>query len=479
MNREERLVLLNRMKDLAHREAENLGRGERMRRFLPLPVHSLALRPETVVVRGGRGAGKSALFGLLRDARESSNFRDFFDNDNRIPDALWVDAFSELDSYHPQASTLDALARDHSDAELRTFWSAHLLKRLCDERPDIEVDLPCELEEALIDTAVERWLSLAIRHQGRINAGLDRIERILEEEGRYLFAVYDHLDRIGTFDRRTRGRYGSGLLALWLSLSNRYSHLRAKIFLREDLFEDAIQSFPDATKMRPRSVSIEWDVAALYRVVARHMANISGELRRWLTEVRGLNINDRGTFGWFPGEMHEKEQKAFATRLAGEAMGKGIKKGYTFRWIPNRLQDAQIKIVPRSILCLLGFAAENAVKSPLSRGARLLQPGDLFAGLEPTSKERAREIAEEYPIVNRLENFRNAHVMMDPREASGRLGTPVTNDGNPDVTDGDSVIEELVGLGVLRIRPDGRIDVPDIYRYGFGIKRKGGVAKPK
>ena len=209
------------------------------------------------------------------------------------------------------------------------------------------------------------------------------------------------------------------------------------------------------------------------------MANLSDPIRGWLQEVRGLKVSDRGDLGWMPGQMHEKEQKAFATRLAGELMGKGIKKGYTFRWIPNRLQDAQIKIVPRSILCLLGFAAESANRNPLSRGSRLVTPADLFAGLEPTSKERVNEIAEEYPIVKRLENLRNAHVMMDPKVAGELLSKPTKSDGNTDVTDGNSVIEELVGLGVLRIRADGRVDVPDIYRYGFGIKRKGGVAKPK
>lgn len=41
------------------------------------------------------------------------------------------------------------------------------------------------------------------------------------------------------------------------------------------------------------------------------------------------------------------------------------------------------------------------------------------------------------------------------------------------------VLEELVDLGVLSIRQTGKIDVPDIYRYGFKIKRKGGVARPK
>ncbi len=44
--------------------------------------------------------------------------------------------------------------------------------------------------------------------------------------------------------------------------------------------------------------------------------------------------------------------------------------------------------------------------------------------------------------------------------------------------DGDLVLEELVDLGLLSIRDTGKIDVPDIYRYGFKIKRKGGVARP-
>jgi hypothetical protein len=41
------------------------------------------------------------------------------------------------------------------------------------------------------------------------------------------------------------------------------------------------------------------------------------------------------------------------------------------------------------------------------------------------------------------------------------------------------VLDELVRLGVVAIRPDGRVDVPDIYRSGFGILRKGGVARPR
>ena len=46
-------------------------------------------------------------------------------------------------------------------------------------------------------------------------------------------------------------------------------------------------------------------------------------------------------------------------------------------------------------------------------------------------------------------------------------------------TDGESVLRALNELGVMSERPDGRIDVPDIYRYGFGILRKGGVKRPR
>jgi hypothetical protein len=36
----------------------------------------------------------------------------------------------------------------------------------------------------------------------------------------------------------------------------------------------------------------------------------------------------------------------------------------------------------------------------------------------------------------------------------------------------------VIRLGVLELKKDGRIDMPDLYRVGFGLGRHGGV-KPK
>lgn len=41
------------------------------------------------------------------------------------------------------------------------------------------------------------------------------------------------------------------------------------------------------------------------------------------------------------------------------------------------------------------------------------------------------------------------------------------------------LIEELIELGVMRRRKDGRIDLPDVYRIAFSLGRKGGVPRVK
>jgi hypothetical protein len=40
-------------------------------------------------------------------------------------------------------------------------------------------------------------------------------------------------------------------------------------------------------------------------------------------------------------------------------------------------------------------------------------------------------------------------------------------------------MQYLIQLGVVESRLDGRINIPEIYLYGFQVKRSGGVKRPK
>jgi hypothetical protein len=131
------------------------------------------------------------------------------------------------------------------------------------------------------------------------------------------------------------------------------------------------------------------------------------------------------------------------------------------------------------MLCLIGFAAGEAQKRPLTGGERLILPANLVAALEETSRARVGEVTEEYPLARRIENLHGLIVPMSREEATRQLGKPSRSESVAHAPEAKLVVDELVRLGVLSIRPDGRVDVPDIYRYGYRIKRKGGVRRPR
>ncbi len=457
-----------------------------LRVFLALPSHSQALRPSALVVRGERGAGKTALFHALREIdRRGIAVDALFPGAPSLP-TRWLEGFSERGKEHPSTQAVDAFGEaTPADGPIRAFWFGHLVGVLARAHPDHEAPPAAFMERWRRNRAdPAAWVPEVRPNLGALSAWLDRLDDRCMREGRRVVVTYDHLDKIGITRPRLRARFASTLLAMWLSLANRYDGLGAKIFLREDLFEASLQGSADASKLETRSVSLRWSAEDLYRVLIRHMASRDG-LRRWLaTPPNPVPLARHDSFGWMPPEALPEEgdpsQHTLAARLAGELMGKGVKKGYTHRWIPNHLKDAHGAIVPRSILNLVAFAARYALhEGPRARESRLLHPVELQAALENTSRYRVAELAEEHRVVRRLENLRGMVLLASRRELVARLRKTATREEDGFGDDGEAVFEELVRLGVLKVRPDGRVDIPDIYRYGFGIKRKGGVARPR
>jgi hypothetical protein len=458
---------------LAHRAAEFQPSSEgdgRNRFFLPLESHSKALRPEISIVRGGRGAGKTALFQALSNCQSADERRMFFRTDQLPKSLVWVEGFSEQKE-HPQVTALDAFAGEVDDAKLRVFWQRHLVQRLSRalEVTGTESAAAYEDPKAPFEAADAASVYAAAHF-------LDQLDAKVAQTGGYVYVAYDHLDRVGQWDPQVRQRYVTTLLSLWLSLGTRFRAIRPKIFLREDLLVHAEARFPDASKMRAQSVSLDWTVEDLFRAAVRHMA-VSPALRDWLDGlIPGLVVDEEGR-GAIPQRMPEEVRDTFATALAGRFMGAGVRKGFTHRWIANHLQDGQVRVVPRSLLVLLGTAAERALKSHQT-AEKLLSPADLAFALKETSLARVTELREEFPMVRRLQNLEGEVLFLEESEVRRLVAKPV-DVSDTWTRDGAAVVDQLVDIGVLVRRKQGRIDVPDLYRYGFDIKRKGGVATPR
>ena len=441
--------------------------------FLPLDAHLRALRLETLIVRGGRGAGKSALFHFVEHLRDDPTLWSLV-GATPITGAVWLEGYSSAIE-HPTPMLVGTFAKNTTDDRRRFFWFAWLCARLSQATG---VPLPAGQLAALAADHEPGALADAGEVQlAALSGWLDALER---SRASPIIVTYDGLDRIGS-SSRPRREMTESLLAMWLSLADRYRKIRPKVFVREDLFQSSLSAFPDASKLDARSVSLEWRVEDLYRVLIKHLANTSDALKDWVqASSRGIEFTYEGALGWMPPalpEIGKGSQKAFADHLAGELMGTGDRKGFTYRWIPNRLQDAHARVVPRSILSLVRNAAESALKQgPAAQSLRLLTPQELQGALRRTSERRVNELKEEFPVVERLDHLRGETVMLVRKRAIEALSKPTAIDDEHG-TDGEQVLRTLIELGVMSERPDGRIDVPDIYRYGFGILRKGGVKR--
>lgn len=453
--------------------------------FLPLPEHRRVLDDRIVLVLGERGVGKSALFHFLQTPEGASLLGR--DVKERAARRTWIVGFSETGKEHAPPLALEELARGPAPVEdkLRRFWLGHLIGRIAVAERETAPEPPpfvAKWREAPTDPT--HWLP-SLEDPARLVLWLDQLEDALAAKDRTLVVTYDHLDKIGVRSRDIRRRVVPPLLALWLSLSNRYRRVRAKIFLRRDLFDESVANTADVSKLLARAETLRWSVSALYRLLVRHLA-IHDRLRNWLTSGKWkIHLTQDELLGWLPPDDLPEEgnpsQAMLMAHIVGERMGSGRdpRSGYSWTWVPNHLKDAHGIIAPRSMITLFKSAASHALNvTPSGKFMRLLAPEELKEGLRETSRRRVVEMHEEHPVIMRLELLKDISLpasAADVVQALSKAPEEVEDDFG---VAGVRILDELTRLGVVDGLPKDRIDIPDIYRLRFKIGRKGQKVTP-
>ncbi|MDB4931628.1 MAG: hypothetical protein JWM10_4112 [Myxococcaceae bacterium] len=454
-----------------------------LRVLLPLACHRAVLAHETVVVLGERGTGKSLLARGLVDAGSSASLGAVLEGD--VPArARWFDAFSQRSDRHRNVAELDTLARDSDDEGLRRYWLSSAFVSLIQELNLMftEGEKSLGMSEELVQevrasqSALAAYKSRALSavdsaHVSQIVARLDDVSAEFKKVNLHLVAVYDDLDQFGMFDPALRSRLIRTLLATWTSLSTRYTHLRAKIFLPSELLDVDRLDTPDASKLLARAQHLRWDDLSLFRALLRHLGRDEAT-RQWLTSIPGISFEDRGAAGWMPGTLSEPSLEAWMTSLTRRLMSHGETRGLTHRWILNRLRDAHGRVLPRSLLTLIGEAAQHERSLPKrSAQSRLLSPESLVHALDEVSKRRVKEIAEVYPWVHRLAALRGMSLPVPRDEAESRLATNPPDAEDLPARPGVRVVDDLIRFGVLRANAQGALEMPDLYRLHFKLIR--------
>ncbi len=457
------------------------------RRHVYVPhSHLAALGLEVSLVVGGRGVGKTFWSACL--ASEEIRTRVLARRIRQLDgvtvvqgygEALLVDQYPDRDTF-AQLLGLQGVRPYH-------VWRAVVLRALLARPVQEDADRRPLYGDATWEDTVQ-WVLNRPEALARL---FEEANRTLAANEAHLLLVFDALDRTSD-DWRSMDRIVRELLQVVLSLGG-LERIHAKVFLRDDQFHrGGVTDFPDASKLTATRVELTWDVRDLHGLAWQYFLNAPGEhgaLMRSIYEGAARRPPEDLEGVWSPLRrlgLDERHQERLFEALAGQWMGRGPRRGRTYKWVVSHLADGRRRTSPRSFLTALRAAAEDSLER-YPEHEYPLHYESIKRGVQKASAIRVEELAEDYPWVKTLlEPFRGMSVPTGP-EAFIQKWRETFGDRPDRALFGDrlppehweegwrGIIEDLVALGIFQKMRDGRLNMPDIYRIGFGLGRKGGV----
>jgi hypothetical protein len=476
-----------------------MGDAPDLNQFFVPKSHARALKINVPIVIGDRGAGKSFWWSRLQ-SREHRERLEKVAPDTRIRANTYVIPGYGIERTIQGTPSINLYPSENvwRDDLLDKFPARSIWKAIVLWSVDLELTV---LPPGQTWPERVRWLMANTEAADRL---IQAKEVELIANYRDILIVFDALDSI-TNDPTQLDDLVEGLAQVALELRS-FRKLHAKVFLRSDQFgEQRVGRFADASKLRASSIPLSWLTNELYGLLWHLMSNHPGgggnnfrlDMYRCLNlaKVQKQKIGkvrqeellklDNPEDWQLPAEalFDLESQELLFHHLTGPYMGENARKGFPYRWLPTHLADAHGLISPRSFLMALRRAAEDT-RDMNSSCEYAVDYRYLHAGVRSASAVRVDEIAEHPWVLPLMNPLRGALLIPFEFEQVQQIWMANRTLDNEIVTMAklvtpDLARQALVQLGIFRPMRTGRIDVPDIYRLGFGLRRKGGVSLAK
>jgi hypothetical protein len=451
--------------------------------FVP-PSHAKALDADSSVVEGIRGSGKSFWWGHLA----SDAHRRYIET--AYPDVRLGSSFDAVQAFGAQSISTQAPSQDVLTALLKTYPARVIWRAVLAHNAGFGAPFPASAKWA------ERVKWVADQPE-EFDDLLRAKDAELDAKGRTLVVLFDALDRLAD-DWTTIRPLARALLQLALDVRST-RRIRFKVFLRPDMLQDKeIIGFPDASKLLARKAELRWQRADLYALMFQCAGNAihgGSGFRQLAVEVTGQDFTPIDKVWFLPRALRtdEKLQERLFERLAGNAMASGpsgYKRGKPYTWLVNHLVDGLGQVSPRSYTEAVRHAAQHTpAEAQTALHFRAIQ-----AGVQAASKIRVNEVTtEDYPwiefVMQPLRGKLTVPCAADDFEQLWAKNKTIeqlkdqlaqSNQGvklPPQSLNRGSVglLEDLEAIGLIERLRDQRIQMPDVYRLGFGFGRRGGV----
>lgn len=434
--------------------------------------HLKATDPNSLLVTGMRGAGKTFWWSALQD----SDVRQLVGQSTGKATVTHTGFGVPSRDDYPSRDILQALMSDGVDP--RILWRTVQAWQLAPNSHPLRQQ----------DTWAER-VHYVSNHIEPIEHLFRERDDEFNRQGVYCLILFDALDRCAD-NWQDMYRMIRGLLQTALDMRG-YQRLRVKVFLRSDQVDPTkVADFPDASKVLSSAVELNWPSHELYGLLWHYLANgpCGADFRKFLTADDWQSVEAGGQCVFsVPRSLISRgeDQREKFHVIAGPWMGRGPKRGFPYTWIPNHLADTEGRVSPRSFLAALQTAAEDTSDSHPAHDYAL-HYDSIKRGVQEASKIRVSEIQEDYPWVHQIVSPLKGMVVpcefdeiaerwqLDPLAEAVKQGEVKLRPRH--IEQGSNGIrEDLESLGVFFRMRDGRVNIPDVFRVGYGLGRRGGV----
>ena len=457
---------------------EGTSHGERPKPqdvYLPRS-HLKAIEPNVLLVSGGRGAGKTFWWSALQEAAvrrllAQSGERTALSENTEVRVGFGV---RPAPDDYPSVDSFRSLRAKH---EPRDIWRTVLAWQLARG-----TDHPL----ANLATWEDRANFVAGDPEG-VDRFLQERDAEYDWKGVDFLLLFDGLDRCAE-DWAETNKMVRVLLQVALEVRS-YRRLRLKVFLRSvHASDEAIAAFPDASKAMATQVELTWPALELYGLLWHCLANgFYGDVFRPYLWDRwpALEMPEHTMYQVpRPFVLNEDLQREKFHALAGKRMAGGFWRVPPYAWIQDHLADSQRRVSARSFLAALRMAARHTADEHPTH-AYALHPESIIYGVREASKIRVREMQEDYPWIDAaMRPLRGMSVPIEFEAFAERWrGEQVVENlaDSPELpprhlAEGvDGLRRDLEAQGVFQRLLDGRVNIPDVYRIGYGLGRRGGV----
>ncbi len=445
--------------------------------------HANALDPNTPVVVGARGAGKSFWAGVLEEPATRKVAALAYPH-LHLERLIVKPGYTGFDSDGAvTARTIEArVPLGQEEVKAAEFWSAVIMRAAHSAlQPDENVATVRDVMDKYADPE-------------DFSDEIKNIDKQLAQADQILLVTFDALDTLSR-DWKRSGQLLDALFEVIWSLRARRC-IRAKLFIRPEQLGDDSLRFVELPKLRSGRIELTWSQTELYGLLFwRLYGALNGELDIGFAKLANqvgapLSMIDEEPRHW-PLISDAKLQKSAMTLLAGPYMGSTSKRGGTYDWPYKHLADARDNVTPRSFIRLFVGAAQSSEQST----HQAISAEGIREGLRQASKVRVEQLAIEYQWIKRallplagLIVPCHLDAIRQRWDESKTVNTILQAAKDLDVgflppfpprSKGDHnqlLADAMERIGVFSYRADNRIDIPDLFRVAAQMLKKGGIS---